>query len=264
MDTLKEKKLKKLQEKIKEYNTILANKNLLEKETNKDYKNLKIKIIISNIAIASFIALASKFVGLGFPFVRDQVKKYQDIQTTIEQDGSLTEEKNGYIYEKDLDSNYLYNYSNWTSTLSNEHIRYIEKYNLEDINIEEMLAILQEGKMDFDSLEEEPEIISMQTTYTEDELMELSNYKAVFHELDKQDFIYEYEPSKANFFLTAIDGVIFIWASIIFLSLNSSELKKYKNNFSQKVNEKEKEYMIKKEKYVRKLQKIKPNMKNEK
>ena len=127
-----------------------------------------------------------------------------------------------------------------------------------------MLAILQEGKMDFDSLEEEPEIISMQTTYTEDELMELSNYKAVFHELDKQDFIYEYEPSKANFFLTAIDGVIFIWASIIFLSLNSSELKKYKNNFSQKVNEKEKEYMIKKEKYVRKLQKIKPNMKNEK
>ena len=112
MDTLKEKKLKKLQEKIKEYNTILANKNLLEKETNKDYKNLKIKIIISNIAVADFIALASKFVGLGFPFVRDQVKKYQDIQTTIEQDGSLTEEKKGYIYEKDLDSNYLYNYSN--------------------------------------------------------------------------------------------------------------------------------------------------------
>ena len=125
-----------------------------------------------------------------------------------------------------------------------------------------MLAILQEGKMDFDSLEEEPEIISMQTTYTEDELKELSNYKAVFHELDKQDFIYEYEPSLENFYLTAMEGVIFIWSSAIFLLLNSPELKKYKNDFSQKVNEKEEKYMVKKEKYVRKLQKINPNMKN--
>ncbi len=263
MNTLYEKKIQKLQEKINKYDTILANRELLEKEANKDYKKIKRKMVIATTALVGGFTAGPKLLGFGFPIVKDQVKKYQDIKTTIDQDGNVTEEKIGYIYKEDMEPNTLYNYSDWTSTLSEESIRYVEKYDLEDINIDEMLTILKQGNFDFNSIGTELEI-SKQTASSEEELMELPKYEAVYNELDMQDFIYEYETNANNIVTTITSLLGFTYFDVTIIGICALSLNNHKKYFESKICEKKEKCKDKKEQYVRKLQKLNQNIKNEK
>lgn len=258
MDTSREKKIQKLQEKIEELDAVLTNGDLLEKETNKSYKRIKRNTIIASIALAGGITAVLKLAGFGFPFVKDKAIKYQDIQTTIDQDGNKTEEKIGYIYKENMEPNTLYNYSAWTSTVSGESYRYVEKYDLEDIDIDEMLTILEQGNFDFNSIKTEPEI-SKEMASSEEKLMELPKYEVVYNELDMQDFIYEYETNTNNIEVTLFS--IFAFACldsfILIPAYSFIGLSGYKNNFDQMVFLKNMKVDDQRDKYVKKLEKLK-------
>ncbi len=260
MDTLREKKIQKLQEKINKYDTILANRELLEKETNKDYKKKKRKMVMLSVFYAGFIIALEKFFGFGFPFVQEQIKAYKSIQTTIDENGNKVCENIEYncLDYGELSSvvtslgSYLYYYSNWNLTSSGEYIRYIEKYNLKDMSLEEVSNLLIQPEKDLSYIKDSLEIIK-QTEDSKQDINELPHYEAVYNELDKQDYIFVRESEVLNKCSTALFGLFFVVSNVLLLAADPYDLKGYKKNFNQKVEKKEEEYRKKAQLELRRI-----------
>lgn len=162
----------------------------------------------------------------------------------------------GGIIGTTKESNYLYNYSDWTTTITDECVRYIEKYSLGEMSIDEIVDLLKEDTRDINSVFEEPQIIK-QTEYTDEELEERPRLEAVLHDIDNDDYIMQKEPRERRLAASLLGTCGFLFMSfMMYFSIDYPDLKKYKYDFAKMVKEKRKKYEEELEKYEQKLARI--------
>lgn len=277
MEKIRKDKLEKLREKIKKYNEILQSKESLEQRTKKDFRNLKIKTFIAAMAWTSITTLASKGLGFGYPIITEKLKTYQGIETTIDDSGRFTEVPQGYncpdfggLMGVQTQDNYLYNHSEWAKTITDDYVKYIEKYYLDEISIDEVRNLLSQDSIDFDYIlqqspftvnsdnkQQKSPVTIIEKDYTEEDLQQGPYIEAVFHDFDANDYIYADEPSYREEGASAWLLGITCFPILMGLLIGNSELDAYKKNFEEMVEKNREKYEEKTKKAQKRLEKLK-------
>lgn len=241
MQTIKENKIKRIQEKIAHIDKLLSGN--LNEQAKKECQKSKMKLILTLTCAISGLTVANKFIGYSFPVVRDNIKTYREKITQVSEDGTIYKTNGEYSYEEKVPlekwftnssynkESYLYNYSDWTSNISDNFIRYIEAYSIGDMSSEEIINLMQTENLNFKELFGEPTI-----TYEYPSSIALSTKKndIVICEPDKNDFIYQKENKNYNhantFMFAALSISIFCFTNLAHESLKDKWLKNYEKN----------------------------------
>lgn len=196
-------------------------------EANKVIKNYHKRNVAQgacSLALGAILStLTMKALNAGYPFYVDDIKYYQEIETTIDEDGNIEEKKEGYniperlSIENEIDKEVnLYNYSTWGQTLTEESIRYIEKYSVGDLTAKEIVDLLVKKELDLESLGE-PEFIQ-DTNGLKDSSTNIP-YIGI-RTVDTTDFMWDKESSERNFVIS----ILFILSTVGFGMISASSI----------------------------------------
>lgn len=162
--------------------------------------------------------LIFKAEGMGFPIVKDDIRFYRDINTTISEDGNIENEILNETYNDELPDkeffSYLYNYSDWEKITSeaytsDSYIRYVEIYDLEERAVEEIAELLKQENIDLKNILEEPIDVYTEINPSKEVLQE-GAYKEA-QKFDRYCFV-EKEPTKINVACT----LLWLGGSVLF------------------------------------------------
>lgn len=234
MDELSEKRLK-IEELKKELERYKMSSSFLEAK--EEIKKHQKRACIYG-ALFPFLAIFSlKVTDHGYPFYVDNVNHYKVSETTMDENGNIEEIKETDS-EIDLDiskimgieakidkQNYLYNYFPLNQTITEESIRYIEKYSVGDLTAEEVANLL--AKNELNSLGDS-KINSY--TYGSEKIPTNAHYM-----LKTTDFSIDKESSKRNRFasLTFIFEILIGEALIAIVNAKSFDKKRAKKLVSE-------------------------------
>lgn len=205
MEKLIKARIEYLKKKIEEYDNILKNKDNLDKETRKNIQNMKKQIaVIITLFLGTIIWLNNKS-GVGNPFIKDDIKVYREVKTTIKDGGNIEKTPGEYNYSDSyvvtnpkLPESYLKSYSNWTQSVSEPYIRYIEEYSIGEKSAEEIAELLKQEDLDLENVFGDPISITKQENPTNEELQETAYIEAVTWDIDRKDSIIRKETNQEN------------------------------------------------------------------